>query len=383
VGAPQTRIAELAAGLRARGFDVTVHTGFPHYPDGRIAPPYRNRPLRRERAPDGVRIVRSAVYAAPNRGVVRRLADHAAFCASALAAAPATGPADVVVAETPPLFLAAAAAAYAAAKRAALVLHVADLWPASAVALGALRDRRAIALAQRLERWAYRRAAAIAVPTEGIAAALEREPAAAGKVAHLPPAVDTRRFAALPPPAANGRLEVLYAGTVGMAQGVGTLLEAARLAGPRTVGVTIAGAGAEAERVARAAPPNVRVLGSVPAARVPALYGAAHAGAVLLHDLPLFEGALPTKLLECMAAGRPVVLAARGESAALVRRAGAGMVVEPDRPDRLAAALRALAAERDRAAALGARGRAAAAAFDRAASVDRWAALLERQGARR
>ena len=68
VGAPQTRIAELAAGLRARGIDVTVHTGFPHYPDGRVPPPYRIRPLRRERGPDGTPIVRSAVYPAPNSG---------------------------------------------------------------------------------------------------------------------------------------------------------------------------------------------------------------------------------------------------------------------------------------------------------------------------
>jgi glycosyltransferase involved in cell wall biosynthesis len=372
VGAPQTRIAELAAGLRARGADITVHTGFPHYPDGRIAAPYRNRPLRRERGPDGVRIVRSAVVPAPNRGLIPRLADHLAFAGSALATSPASGRADVVVAETPPLFLAAAAPAY---KRAPLVLHVADLWPESAVALGALRSRSAIALARRLEHRAYRRATAIAVPTRGIADALEREPETAGKVVHLPPAVDVRRFAGLPEPPAGGQFHVLYAGTLGLAQGLDTLVQAARLA--PEVRITVAGDGARADAIARAAPPNVRLLGAVPADRVPALYGAADAGAVLLRGLPLFEGALPTKLLECMAAGRPVVLAARGEAAELVRTAGAGIVAAPDRADELARAFRALAADRERARALGARGRAAARDFDRAASVERWAALLE------
>jgi colanic acid biosynthesis glycosyl transferase WcaI len=376
VGAPQTRIAELAAGLRARGFEVTIHTGFPHYPDGRIAAPYRNRPLMRERAPDGVRIVRSAVFPASNQGFARRLANHLSLCASSLATAPAAGPADVVVAETPPLFLAAAATAY---KRAPLVLHVSDLWPASAVELGALRDPRAIALAERLERHAYARAQSIVVPTRGIAARLERHPAAAGKVVHVPPAVDLRRFAALPPGPADGPLHVLYAGTVGMAQGVETLVEAARMV-PEVV-VTIAGGGAHAKAVARAAPANVDMLGTVPPDRVPALYGAAHAGAVLLRDLPLFAGALPTKLLECMAAGRPVVLAARGEAADLVRAAGAGVVVQPDSAHELAQALRELAADRGRALELGSRGRETAREFDRAASVERWAALL--QGARR
>ena len=176
---------------------------------------------------------------------------------------------------------------------------------------------------------------------------------------------------------------MLYAGTVGMSQGVGTLLEAARLAGPDAVRVTIAGAGAETPEIERAVaadgPANVRLLGSVPPARVPELYGGAHAGAVLLRDRPLFEAALPTKMFECMAAGRPVVLAARGEAAALVDRLGAGVVVEPERPQALADAFRALGADRARAAELGARGRAAVAAeFDRGDSAARWSALLER-----
>ena len=380
-GAPQTRIAELAGRLAARGLDVTVHTGFPRYPTGTIEAPYRNRPLRRERL-DGVPVVRSAVFATPNSSSARRLLDHAAFSASALALAAATGPADVVVAESPPLFLAGAAVAYARAKRAPLVLHVSDLWPASVVALGAVRDPRAVRLGERLERWAYANAAAIAAPTAGIAAVLEAEPAAAGRVARLGPAVDLARFPADPPRDGAGPLEVVYAGTVGLAQGLGTLVEAAAIAGSDAVRVTIAGAGADweliRERAARGAG-AVRVLGSLPAAEVPALYARADAGTVLLRDLPLFEGALPTKLLEAMAAGRAVVLAGRGEAAELLRRTGAGVVVEPERPDALAAAFRALAADRERLRALGAAGRAAAEAeFGRDASAAAWAALLER-----
>ncbi|HKO38072.1 MAG TPA: glycosyltransferase, partial [Solirubrobacterales bacterium] len=131
VGAPQTRIAALARGLSERGIEVTVHTCPPHYPDGEIKAPYRNRLLARERM-GGAPVVRSAVYAAANRGFARRLGGHLSFAGSALATAPATGPADVVVVETPPLFLAGAAIAYAKAKRARLVLNVADLWPDSA-----------------------------------------------------------------------------------------------------------------------------------------------------------------------------------------------------------------------------------------------------------
>ena len=381
VGAPQTRIAELAAGLRSRGHDIAVHTGFPHYPEGRILPPYRNRPLLRERAPDGVRIVRSAVLAAPNRGFAGRLASHLSLAGSALATAVASGPADVVVVESPPLFLAGAAVAYAALKRARLVVHVADLWPQSAVELSALRDRRLIAAAERLEAWAYAHADAIVVPTAGMESALERHPAARGKVVRIGPAVDTARFAAPPPTDGGPPLRVLYAGTVGMAHGLETLVEAARLAGPQLVEVTVAGQGAEwpqvAARVAADRVANVTLLGAVPSADVPALYARADAGAVLLRDRRIFAGALPTKMLECLAAGRPLVLAARGEAAALVRETGAGVVVEPEDPDGLADAFRELAADPARRGRMAARARTAAAGFDRSAAVARWAALLE------
>jgi glycosyltransferase involved in cell wall biosynthesis len=386
VGAPQTRIAALARGLSERGAEVTVHTGFPNYPEGRILPPYRNRPLRRERARDGTRIVRSAVYAARNAGFARRLANHASFAASALASAPASGRADVVVAESPPLFTAGAAVPYARAKRAALVINAADLWPDSAVAIGALSAPRAIAAARALEHWAYRDAAAITVPTEGMVRLLEAEPSSRGRAVHMPPAVDLERFEALDPPPENGPLRVLYAGTVGLAHGLGTLVRAAQIAGPETVQVTIAGAGAEAPalraRVAEERIANVALVGTVAAGAVPSLLAGAHAGVVMLRDRELFADALPTKLLECMAAGRPVVLSARGESAALVDTTGSGVVVPPEDPDALAGAFSALQEDAARRARMGAAGRAAARErYGRRASVDRWAALLERVAA--
>lgn len=195
VGAPQARLGALARGLAARGVDVRVHAPFPHYPDGLIQAPYRNRPALIERRSP---VLRSAVYATPNRGFARRLANHLSFAASALATHPLTGPADVVMVESPPLFLAAAGVLYARAKRAPLVVNVADRWPASAVQLGALGDRRAIAAAEALERWCYRHAATVTVPTRGLESALAALPEAAGKVQRIGPAVDLERFAGRP-----------------------------------------------------------------------------------------------------------------------------------------------------------------------------------------
>jgi glycosyltransferase involved in cell wall biosynthesis len=389
VGAPQTRIEALARGLSGRGVEVVVHTCPPHYPDGEVKAPYRNRLLGRERMGEA-RVVRSAVYPAANRGFARRLGGHLSFASSALATAPAAGPADVVVVETPPLFLAGAAIAYAKAKRARLVLNVADLWPDSAIELGALNSPVAIRGARVVERAAYRAAASITCPTEGIVEVLERRPESAGKAVLMRPAVDLDRFdaatdrdAAQP---ADAPLRVLYAGTVGLAHGLGTLLDAAELLaaqGGPAVEVTIAGDGADGpalrERLARGGLDNVRMLGAVPADRIPGLYAESDVAVVMLRDVPLFHGALPTKMLEAMAAARPVVLAARGEAARVLDRAGAGVTVVPEDSAALAGAFADLAADPRRRGALGAAGRRAVEReFGRGPWLDRWQELLDR-----
>jgi glycosyltransferase involved in cell wall biosynthesis len=389
LGAAPARIAALAHGLARRGIEVTVHTGFPHYPAGTVTPPYRNRLLAGEHE-GGVRVVRSLVYPAPNRGFARRLADHCTFAASALATAPAAGPVDVVVAESPPLFTAAAGVAYARGKRAALALNISDLWPESAIELGALGDGGLPAkAANTLARHCYRRAELITAPTAGIVAALSARPESMGKVVHVPPAVDLERFALIPAcaPRADAPLRVLYAGTLGLAQGLPTLVQAAALAGPDVVELVIAGSGGEEQRLRAAIAAHrgarVRLLGSVTPEQIPVLYADADAGIVPLRDLPIFAGALPTKLFEVLAAGRPAILAARGEAARLVGDADAGLVVDPEDPRALADAFVRLRNSPAEATRMGQRARLLARRFDRGAVVEQWHALLENLSASR
>lgn len=415
VGAPQGRLEALGRGLARAGAEVVVHTCAPHYPDGVVRPGYRNRLSMRAAAngaggvrdadvggrgrpdTDRVRVLRSFVLPAANRGVGARLLDHASFAASSLLTGRAAGAADVVIVESPPLFLAAAAPSYARRRGARLILHVSDLWPDSVVELGAVTSPAAIRAARALERYAYRHADRIVAPTAGIVRRLEQRPdlasrrarssasaPPAAKLRRIPPAVDAERFRA-PPVVREGPLRVLYAGTVGMAQGVGTLVEAARRVGP-DVQLTVAGAGAELDEVRRMAEsaPNVSVLGAVAAEAVPGLYAEADAAAVLLRDRPLFDDALPTKTFEAMAAGRPLVLAARGEAADLVEAAGAGIVVAPEDVDELAHALATLAATPEpELRAIGVRGVACARRFDRRSTIDRWLGLLEEVSGRR
>jgi colanic acid biosynthesis glycosyl transferase WcaI len=383
VGAAPARIAALARGLADRGMEVKVHTGFPHYPSGKIAHPYRNR-LAQVQHEDGIKVVRSLIYPTPNRGFARRLANHTVFAAGALATCAASGPVDVVVAETPPLFTAFAGVLYARRKRARLALNVSDLWPESAIELGAIGEGLPATAAHALARLCYREAALIAAPTEGIVESLNVRPEARGKAVRVPPAVDVERFASLPEPTprAGAPLRVLYAGTLGMAQGLSTVVAAAALAGPALVEVTIAGEGPDAplirRQIATLGLDNVRLVGAVAPEQVPRLYADADAGIVPLRDRPIFNGALPTKLFEVLAAARPAILASRGEAATLVREAAAGLIVAPEDPQALAAAFRQLHANPEEAIAMGQRGRLAASSFDRAGAVAQWEELLRR-----
>lgn len=361
VGAPQTRILEAARLLRRRGHEVTVLTGFPNYPDGIIPEPYRGRILQTEDV-EGIRVVRSWVLPAPNRGFARRIVNHTTSAVSAVLASPKVRRVDVVIGETPPLFTAAASVLIAKGHRAKLLLNVADLWPESAVQLGMLRNRHAIRAAELLERFAYRHSATITVPTAGMRRILIEQGHPADRVVHLPNAVDTDRF--VPPSAPSERLtKVLYSGTVGLAQGVGTLLDAAGILAGDDAGLTVrvVGDGAEREDLQRSAAErglaNVAFSGRLPAIDIPGIIADADIAVMSLVDVPLFEDAVPTKLLEYMAAGKPVVAAAAGEAARVVERAGCGFACPPEDPPAMADALRRIAADPQAAFAMGQAGR--------------------------
>lgn len=387
VGAPQARLSELARHLMLRGHQVAVLAPLPHYPTGVIPAAYRGAWLRREQL-DGVPVVRTWVYAVPNRGVAKRLLNHLSFTLSALYGAPLAGRPDVLVVETPPLFLGLTALLLSSIWRVPYVLNVADPWLASAVEMGVLRNRLAIALGRALERLLYATAARITTVTRGMYDGFLREGVPKAKLALVTNGVDTGLFRPDAPGGAalrrqlelEDRFVVLYAGTHGLTQGLEVVIAAARqLAHDGRTLFLFVGEGAEKERLQELAAslPNVRFMPSQPKSAMPALLAAADVCVVPLRDLPLFRGALPSKLFEAMAAGRPLITAIAGEAAALTWRARAGLCVPPERPAALAAAVARLRDDATLRRALGTNGRAYVSAyFARERIAERYEAVL-------
>ncbi len=232
---------------------------------------------------------------------------------------------------------------------------------------GCSRNPRAIRAAELLETFSYRHSALITVPTAGMRTTLLGRGEPEGKVVHLPNAVDTERFATLPPATAwataGARPRVIYCGTVGLAQGVGTLVEAAAELrdAPPSPEFLIVGDGAERESLERDAAErglgDVHFAGRVPREEVPGLIGSAEVAVLSLVDVPLFEDALPTKMLEYMAAARPVVASAAGDVSRLLARAEAGVACSPGDATALAAGIRTVLSDPERAARMGENGR--------------------------
>lgn len=368
------------------GVDVEVLTGMPSYPTGRIRKGYEAwRPMTEQH--DGVRIQRLPLFAYGGGNRWLRLANHGSLAASALAGVALTRRPDLVMVESPPLPLTLSAALIAKRHRAPLVMYVADLWPDVAVSMGALSKGALYRALRALESLAYRLAWRITVPTEGLYERLAAHPQAGpAKLLRLPNGVDPTVFR--PMPRDDGaaatlapldrRALFLYAGTVGRSQALDVIVDTAvQMAADRSIGFVVIGDGPERERLRARADAagldNIRFVPSVPPGDVPRFLSLARATIVPLMDLPLFEATRPAKVLPSLACARPVIFCGRGEMARIITAKGCGLVVPPEDPAALVAAVRRLAEDAEGAAAMGERGRAfALAEFDFSGLVRGW-----------
>jgi glycosyltransferase involved in cell wall biosynthesis len=264
---------------------------------------------------------------------------------------------DVTLVETPPLSMAVSAFT-STSLGTPFVLSVSDVWPQSAVDIGALSNRRTIAFAERVERRVYERAVAVICLTRGIelhvSAIIGKE-----RTYFIPNGIDPTLFGLAPQAPHRDRFLITYAGTIGLAQGLDNAVRAmASLKDKATL--TIIGGGAartslEAQTAVEGAS-NVDFMPTLSRAEVIAQLQRSDAVLVSLRDTPMLRGAVPSKLYEAMASGRPVLLVAAGEAADLVRSVSCGIVVAPGDPVALSRAIISLSLDSGRDA-MGERGR--------------------------
>lgn len=358
MGAPSARTFEHARRWAELGHKVTVVTGFPNHPTGVIRPEYRGQFVKRESV-EGIDLLRTWVYCAANKGFFRRVLNFLSFfCSSLVLGALLTRKPDVVIGTSPQFFCAVSAYLLSRVKRVPFVFEVRDIWPQSAVEMGALKNRWLIALLEAIEMYLYRHAMLIVPVAESTRDYLIGKGIAPEKIKIITNGVDASYLASASVTPEDVRRQfsledkfvVSYIGTHGMAHALQVVLNVAkRFSNDSDVHFLFVGEGAEKDNLKRLADQlslsNLTFLNEQPRERLLGFYRASDVSLVPLRRLAIFQKVLPSKLFELMGVGCPIICSVEGEAARLVAAAEAGVCIEPENEDALFAAINRLHAE--------------------------------------
>ncbi|MGH8239692.1 MAG: glycosyltransferase family 4 protein, partial [Steroidobacteraceae bacterium] len=346
----------------------------------------------------GVRLCRVWLATSPRRSLLARLATFISFTLSASWRLLHEPRPDIVLAVLQPLSVGLTLPLLARWKRAALVFNIQDLHPDAQVSMGLIRSPLLIRALRVLEAHAYRRCAALTVICESFRRHVVARGAADGSVHVVENWIDTQRIAPQPDAGLAFRRQhdidaaafvVLWAGTLGHASGAGIVVDAAtQLRDMPHVRFLVVGEGPLAatlrERVAAAQLSNVTFRDFQPEKQLAAMQNSADVSLVTL-AASFAQVSVPSKVLAYLAAGRPVVACVpqESETAALVKRADAGVVVPAGDARALADAIRTLALNAADVRLMGERARSYAVThLSRTAALDRYEAILARVVAR-
>lgn len=370
--AAATRVFERACYWVEDGHDVTILTCAPNFPEGRLFPGYRNR-WHQVEIMSNIRVVRVKTFIAPNAGVLLRTLDFLSFMITAFAGGLFEKKPDIVAATSPQFFAAVGGWALALCRRIPFVFELGDLWPASIIAVGAMKQSLLLRMMERLELFLYRRSAAIVALTDAFKANLVSRGIAADKIAVVKNGVDLRRYDPLPRDAdlaaqynLADKFTVGYVGTHGMAHALDNVLAAAELLKDQDqIRFVLAGPGSLRDTLIADAQKrgldNVVFIPPQPKSRMPAVWSLCNVALVHLRSDPVFADVIPSKIFEAMAMGLPLLIAVpKGEATSIVEADGAGIAVAPEAPAALAETVRRMAGDEALCNTLGAASLAAA-----------------------
>lgn len=342
IAAAAARVSELSQQWVARGHAVTVLTGYPNHPTGRVPPPYQGVywwQLRHEWQ-QGVRVIRVPLLPAANRGTLRRSCAFASFGLSAAAVAPWLRRADVVIATSPQPLTLLAGLTRQRVRATPLIVELRDLWPEQLAGVGYADHAPPVRLLRALVRRCYARARHIVTVSPAFAPVLQRDYGVSpSKISLIPNGVDLEFFT---PSAPSSRLlfnfttdqfVVGFVGTLGLSQRFEPVLAAAAALQPShpEIQFLLIGDGANRERIETASAAlrlrNLHVYGLQPRQQMPGILAGLDLALVLLEDNPYFRVALPSKMFELMAMERPIALMAEGVAQDVLTQARAGVSV--------------------------------------------------------
>ena len=351
VGAPQNRLYELALRLKSKGIDITVLTAMPNYPQMVIHKEYKGKCYHYEEI-QGLKVHRSWIYVSKSKSIIPRLLNYFSFVFSSLFFGLfKLKKHDILIVESPPLFLGITAYLLSRAKKAKMIFNVSDLWPESAEKLEIINNKTMLSMATKLEEFCYRKSALITGQTQGIVKNIKtRFPNK--NVYWLKNGVDIKFYDVNKSSKeenawrkANGYSNddfiLFYGGIIGHAQGLDIILNAAKsLEDKADIKFVILGSGPEKQRLLTLKEKlnlkNLEFYDAVPKAKMQEIITDINATIVPLKRLDLFKGAIPSKIFENLALKKPILLGLEGEAKELfIDDGNCGLAFEPENTEDL------------------------------------------------
>jgi colanic acid biosynthesis glycosyl transferase WcaI len=336
--------------LAMRGHKVTVITGVPHYPTGKVPQEFRGRKIERVEE-SGVHVIRVNLPSINRNKLILRLYQFLAFQARATLAARNQN-CEVVIAHSPALEVWLPFTYLSVIRKKPVVYSVHDVYPDVGISLGIFRSNLVINSVSTLERFCLKRASYIRILSDSFTQPLQKMGIHDSKMFLIYDWVDTdlikpisrknnfsRKYGLL------DSFVVLYAGNIGLSQGLETVLSAAELLVDQTdIRFVFVGDGVSRERLENDAInrglENVTFIPFQPRSRLTEVLATADVSLVVLQSGIAF-GSLPSKSFSILASGRPVIASVDVDSDTwdLIERSQSGLVVQPENPKQLAEAI--------------------------------------------
>lgn len=372
IGAPAARVSELSDRWSKAGHDVTVLTGFPNHPTGRIHPDYRKR-FRRLTSSESfknVRVVRTWLWPLPNRKSWERIGNYTSFFISAIVRGLFLRRPEVIVATSPQLLVGLAGWALARLKGVPVVLEVRDIWPDAILAAGVSRKGSVLEKSlTSISRFLYKRCDYIVGVTPGIVEELvSTKDVPRDKIGLVMNGADPAFFSSNGGPDVRAQLNledkvvISFIGTIGLAYSVMMIVEAAtRLKTKEGIRFLVIGEGVQREPLLQEAQrrrlKNLIVTGQKPREEIPAALRATDVCLILLKPNPVNAQAVPNRIGEYLAAGKAIIAAVEGEAKEILKASGAAICIDPENLDQLVSAIQTLAESRELRTRMGRSGR--------------------------
>lgn len=354
LNAPATRTYEHCKLWAARGVDVTVITGAPNFPQGKVYDGYRNSLFNIEHM-DGIRVVRVWTYMAPNSGFVRRIADYTSFAATSFFAGLFIK-SDVIIATSPQFFTTFSAAALSALKRKPWIFELRDIWPESIAAVGAAKNRKLLRALEKIELTLYRSASRVVAVTKAFKENLVSRGVSADHIEVVTNGADLSRFSPQEKDMKlqdslnlSGKTVFGYIGTHGMAHGLDFIVGAIAKLKNEPYHFLFIGDGAEKARVMALAQEkgltNATFLDPIAKHEVPRYLAQIDVALVPLRPSETFKTVIPSKIFEAAAMGKPILLGVDGHAREILEEYGAGVFFIPGDEEDFLAKVRLIAAD--------------------------------------